>query len=199
MAARLGELLLAAKRLTPGQLQQGIHHQQTHGGALDGALAALGLAPEQECAGVLSRHYGVPSIALDGFAIEPAVLTLVPADRARKHQVVPISRSGVTLTLAMADPTNVLAIDDVRFSTGCNVETVVAGEASLTRALARYYPAADGRIASAAPSALEAASRALEDTPAGEAADVEVLEDLEEISAAALARQGQDAPIIRLV
>ncbi len=70
MAARLGELLLAAKRLTPGQLQQGIQYQQTHAGTLDGALAALGLAPEHECAGILSRHYGVPSIALDGFAID---------------------------------------------------------------------------------------------------------------------------------
>jgi hypothetical protein len=75
MAARLGELLLAAKRLTPGQLQQGIHYQQTHGGALDGALAALGLAPEHECAGVLSRHYGVPSLAGGGVAVEPARLT----------------------------------------------------------------------------------------------------------------------------
>ena len=140
MAARLGELLLAAKRLTPGQLQQGIQYQQTHAGTLDGALAALGLAPEHECAGVLSRHYGVPSIALDGFAIEPAILTLVPGDRARKHQIVPISRAGATLTLAMADPTNVLAIDDVRFSTGCNVETVVATEASLGRALTPLLP-----------------------------------------------------------
>jgi type IV pilus assembly protein PilB len=199
MAARLGELLLAAKRLTPGQLQQGIHYQQTHGGALDGALAALGLAPEHECAGILSRHYGVPSIALDGFAIEPAILTLVPGDRARKHQIVPISRAGATLTLAMADPTNVLAMDDVRFSTGCNVETVVATEASLARALTLYYPAAGGRTAPGAPSALEAASRALEDVSPAEAADAEVLEDLEEISAAALARQGQDAPIVRLV
>jgi type IV pilus assembly protein PilB len=199
MAARLGELLLAAKRLTPGQLQQGIHYQHTHGGALDGALAALGLAPEHECAGVLSRHYGVPSIALDGFAIEPALLTLVPGDRARKHQIVPISRAGATLTLAMADPTHVVAIDDVRFSTGCNVETVVASEAAILRALTRYYPAAGGGTASTAPSALEAASRALEDISSADAADIEVLEDLEEISAAALARQGQDAPIVRLV
>ena len=199
MAARLGELLLAAKRLTLEQLQQGIQYQQAHAGTLEGALVALGLARHQECVGILSRHYGVPSMTLDAFAIEPAILALVPADRARKHHVLPITRVGTTLTLAMADPANMLAIDDVRFTTGCNVEAVVATEASLADALDRYYPADAAGAAPAAPSALDAASRALEDVSVAEPADPEVVEDLEEISAAGLARQGQDAPIVRLV
>jgi len=158
----------------------------------------LGLASDQECAGLLSRHFGVPSIALDEFAIDPAILPLVSGDRARRHQMVPISRAGPTLTIATADPTNVPAIDDIRFTTGCNVETVVATEASLGRTVDRCYPAA-GRGVAAAPSALDAASRALEDVSLAEPADSEVFEDLEEISAASLARQGQDAPIVRLV
>jgi type IV pilus assembly protein PilB len=198
MAARLGELLLASRRLTLEQFQQGIYHQHTHGGTLGGALVALGLASEPECAGVLSGHYGVPSIALDSFVIEPAVLALASGDRARKHQILPVSRTGATVTLAMCDPANIFAIDDVRFTTGCNVETVVATEASLARALERYYPAARGGASFAVPSALDAASRAL-DASVAEPGDVEVPEDFEEISAAALARQGHDAPIVRLV
>jgi type IV pilus assembly protein PilB len=198
MSARLGELLLAAKRLTLEQLQQGIAYQQTHGGTLEGALAALGLATDQDCAELLSRLFGVPSIALDEFAIDPAILPLVSGDRARRHQIVPISRAGPMVTIATADPTNVPAIDDVRFTTGCNVETVVATEASLGRAVDRCYPAA-GRGAAGVPSALDAASRALEDVSLAEPAEGEVFEDLEEISAASLARQGQDAPIVRLV
>jgi type IV pilus assembly protein PilB len=199
MAARLGELLLAAKRLTLEQLQQGIQYQQAHGGTLEAALAALGLVRDRDCAGLLSRHHGVPSIALDEFPIEPAILALVPGDRAHRHRVLPITRAGATLTLAMVDPTNVVAIDDVRFTTGCNVETVVATEASLAHALDMYYPAGSGGGAPAVPSALDAASRALEDVSVAEPGDTEALEDLEEISAAALARQGQEAPIVRLV
>jgi type IV pilus assembly protein PilB len=199
MAARLGELLLAAKRLTSEQLQQAIRYQQAHAGTLEGALGALGLADDQECANLLSRHYGVPSIALEAFAIEPAILALVPGDRARKHHVLPITRAGATLTLAMADPTNMPAIDDVRFTTGCNVETVVATEGSLAYGLDRHYPGGAGTTGPAAPSALDAASRAVEDVSVAEPADPDAVEDLEEISASALARQGQDAPIVRLV
>ncbi len=200
MAARLEELLLASKRLTPEQLQHGIRYQQQAGaGTLESALTALGLVRDHECAALLSRHYGVPSIALDAFAIEPGVIALVAGDRARRHLVLPISRTGATLTLAMADPTNVLAIDDIRFNTGCNVETVVATEAALAQALDKYYLRRGALTAPAVPSALDAASRALEDVSTADTGDAEAPEGLEEISAVALARQGHDAPIIRLV
>jgi len=199
MAARLGELLLGAKRLTAEQLQQGIQYQQAHAGTLDSALVALGLAAQDTCAAILSRHFGVPGIALDSIEIEPATIALIPADRARTQGMLPVSRAGATLTLAMADPARVAAIDDVRFTTGCNVEVVVATEAALGRALEKYYPAALGSTTAAAPTSLDAASRALEDAAGAEPAVAEVAEDLEEISAAALARQGQDAPIVRLV
>jgi type IV pilus assembly protein PilB len=128
----------------------------------------------------------------------------VPAETAQKYQVIPLSRSGATLTIAMTDPTNVFAMDDIKFMTGYNVEPVVASETEVDEALLQYYGGAQAALngdgASSAPSALEAASRALEDMPSlGDSGDVEVLEEFEEISAEALARQGEEAPVIKLV
>jgi len=110
---------------------------------------------------VLSRQYGVPSIDLSRFDIDPAVLRLVPAETAQKYQFIPLSRAGATLTIAMTDPTNVFAMDDVKFMTGYNVEPVVASESMVADAIQRYYNG--GKPAAAeAPSALEIATRALE-------------------------------------
>ena len=140
-----------------------------------------------------------PSIALGAFEIDPAVLKLVPAETAQKYQVIPLSRAGATLTIAMADPTNVFAMDDVRFMTGYSVEPVVASEIAVNDAIAKYYRAVavsgseDGRT-----SALDVASQALEYMPL-DADDVEVLETLEEISPEALTQQSSETPIIRLV
>ncbi len=136
-------------------------------------------------------------------------MKLIPADTAHKYQIVPLSRSGATLTIAMTDPTNVFAMDDIKFMTGYNVEPVVASETAVTEAIQRYYPSSaaatkGGSSAAATPSGgstLEMASKGLEELQAslGGAADVEVLEELQEISAEALARQGEDAPVVRLV
>jgi type IV pilus assembly protein PilB len=201
MAVRIGELLLKEKRITPEQLQQALNAQRQNGGKLGNNLVALGFVKDEEITALLSRQYGVPSIALDQFEIEASVLKLVPAETAQKYNVLPLSRSGATLTIAMTDPTNVFAMDDIKFMTGFNVEPVVASETAVTEAISRYYGkggvAANG---SSSPSALEAASRALEDMPmlAG-SDDVEVLQEIEEISVEALARQGEEAPVIKLV
>ena len=88
----------------------------------------LGYVKDDEITALLSKQYGVPSIALNQFEIDPAVIKLVPAETARKYQIVPLSRAGATLTIAMTDPTNVFAMDDVKFMTGYNVEPVVASE-----------------------------------------------------------------------
>jgi type IV pilus assembly protein PilB len=207
MAVRIGELLLKEKRITPEQLQEALNFQRQNGGKLGFNLIKLGYVKDDEITALLSKQYGVPSIALGSFEVDAAVVKLVPAETAQKYQIVPLSRSGATLTIAMTDPTNVFAMDDIKFMTGYNVEPVVASETAVIDAIAKYYgksvaPAKEGGGAPAAPgaSALEVASKALEEMPAlADAGDVEVLDEFEEISAEALAKQGEEAPVIKLV
>jgi type IV pilus assembly protein PilB len=205
MAVRLGDLLLKEKRITPDQLQQALTYQREKGGKLGFALVSLGFAKEAEITALLSKQFGVPSIAIGQFQIDPSVIKLVPAETAQKYQIIPLSRSGATLTIAMTDPTNVFAMDDIKFMTGYNVEPVVASETEVDEALQRYYGkaavvAGDSTGPASGQSALEAASQALENMPAlDDQGDVEVLEEFEEISAEALAKQGEEAPVIKLV
>jgi type IV pilus assembly protein PilB len=206
MAVRIGELLLKEKRITPDQLQQALNHQKANGGKLGFNLVQMGLVKDDEIASLLSKQYGVPSIDLGQFEIDAAIIKLIPADTAQKYQIVPLSRAGATLTIAMTDPTNVFAMDDIKFMTGYNVEPVVASEVAVAEALQKYYPAATGKGAGAlaagsGTSALESASRGLEELQAtlDDSAGVEVLDDLEEISPEALAKQGEEAPVVRLV
>jgi type IV pilus assembly protein PilB len=214
MPVRIGELLLKEKRITPEQLQQALNHQKASGGKLGYNLVKMGFVKDEEITALLSKQYGVPSINLAQFEIDPAVIKLIPAETANKYQIIPLSRAGATLTIAMTDPTNVFAMDDIKFMTGYNVEPVVASETAVTEAIQKYYSAAAVKASSAAggaagglasgptgPSALEMASRGLEELQASldEAGEVEVLEELEEISAEALAKQGEEAPVVRLV
>jgi type IV pilus assembly protein PilB len=206
MAVRIGELLLKEKRITPEQLQEALNYQRQHGGKLGFNLIKLGYVKDDEITALLSKQYGVPSIALGQFDVDSAVVKLVPAETAQKYQIIPLSRSGATLTIAMTDPTNVFAMDDIKFMTGYNVEPVVASEIAVVDAIQKYYGKApgpsNGNGVSSVPgsSALEAASKALEEMPAiSDAGDVEVLEEFEEISAEALAKQGEEAPVIKLV
>ena len=140
MAVRIGELLLKEKRITPDQLQQALNHQKANGGKLGHNLDRLGFVRDEDITALLSRQYGVPSINLAQFDIDPSVIKLIPADTAHKYEVVPLSRAGATLTIAMTDPTNVFAMDDIKFMTGYNVEPVVASETAITEAVQKYYP-----------------------------------------------------------
>ncbi len=216
MAVRIGELLLKEKRITAVQLQEALTYQKTNGGKLGANLVKMSFVTDEEITALLSKQYGVPSIALNQFEIDPAVIKLVPAETARKYQVVPLSRAGATLTIAMADPTNVFAMDDVKFMTGYNVEPVVASETAVLDSIDKYYGAGTpaqtqssrgGATASRLPeaageSALDMATRSLTEMPtmpADVGGDVEVMADLEEISAEMLTRQGEEAPVIKLV
>jgi type IV pilus assembly protein PilB len=168
---------------------------------------------------VLSRQYGIPSVNLELFQIDDSVLRLIPQEVAQKHSVLPLSRVGATLTLAMVDPTNVFAMDDVKFMTGLNVEPVVVAEASIQQAIAKYYGTSReielANVASDAP-IYETAGNAANgngsithadlvsldsiDFETGHAdEEVEVLDDNEEIDLAALSRLSEDAPVVRLV
>jgi type IV pilus assembly protein PilB len=200
MAVRIGELLLKEKRITPEQLQEALNYQRQNGGKLGFNLIKLGYVKDEEITALLSKQYGVPSIALAQFEIDAAVVKLVPAETALKYQIVPLSRAGATLTIAMTDPTNVFAMDDIKFMTGYNVEPVVASETAVVEAIQKYYGKAAASPASPPASALEVASRALEEMPSLDDQDnVEVIDDLEEISVETLAKQGEEAPIIKLV
>jgi type IV pilus assembly protein PilB len=207
MAVRIGELLLKEKRITPEQLQEALSYQRMNGGKLGFNLIRLGFVRDDEITALLSKHYGVPSIALGQFDVDASVVKLVPAETAHKYQIIPLARSGSTLTIAMTDPTNVFAMDDIKFMTGYNIEPVVASETAVVDAIAKYYGTATGANANGngtgsggKSSALEAASRALEEMPSlADGGGVEVLEDFEEISAEALTKQGEEAPVIKLV
>src|SRR5688572_22415029 len=139
MPVKLGELLLKENMVTPQQLQEALAHQKMNGGKLGKAFVHLGYVRDEEITSLLSRQYGVPSINLDHFEVDPAIIKIIPAETARKYQILPLSRSGATLTIAMADPTNVFAMDDIKFMTGYNVEPVVASETSLEEAIEKYY------------------------------------------------------------
>jgi type IV pilus assembly protein PilB len=215
MPVRIGDLLLKEKRINAEQLQQALDHQKANGGKLGYNLVQLGFVKDEEITALLSKQYGVPSINLSQFDIDPAVIKLIPAETATKYQIVPLSRAGATLTIAMTDPTNVFAMDDIKFMTGYNVEPVVASETAVGDAIQKYYRSTAPKgpvkkekkeplpqIVPSGPSTLEMASKGLEELQAtldSDADEVEVLEELQEISAEALARQGEDAPVVRLV
>jgi type IV pilus assembly protein PilB len=217
MAVRIGELLLKEKRITPAQLQEALNYQKTNGGKLGYNLVKLGIVKDEEITSLLSKQYGVPSINLTQFEIDANVIKLIPAETAHKYQIVPLSRSGATLTIAMIDPTNVFAMDDIKFMTGYNVEPVVASETAVADAITRYYTAApppravekkvekkdkkpaaqQANLNSAA--TLEMVTKALEETAAVIDDDVELLEEMEQIDVSSLEKQGGEAPVIRLV
>src|SRR6202165_6341717 len=118
MPVRIGELLLKEKRITPDQLQQALNHQKANGGKLGFNLVNMGFVKDEEITALLSKQYGVPSITLAQFDIDPGVVKLIPPDTAHKYQIVPLSRSCATLTIALTDPTNGLATDGIKVITG---------------------------------------------------------------------------------
>src|SRR5436309_387995 len=139
MSAKLGEILVRENLITSLQLREALEFQRSNGGRLGSNLVKLGIVSDDVVTAVLSRQYGVPSINLELFQIETDVVKLISQDVALKYSVLPISKVGATLTLAMADPTNVFAMDDIKFMTGLNVEPVIASETSIQIAVGKYY------------------------------------------------------------
>jgi type IV pilus assembly protein PilB len=197
MAVRLGELLVRDKRISPVQLQEALDHQRTNGGRLGTNLVKLGFVQDEDIASLLGRQYGVPAITLAKFDLDSAVVRLVPAETAVKYQVIPVARTATALTLAMTDPTNVFAMDDIKFMTGLHVEPVVASESAVREAITRYYGTGAAEQDQSAPGDL--VSRALEDLGAGSDDGIEVVSDADAIDTSTLERQSGEAPVIRLV
>ncbi len=216
MSAKLGEILVRENLISPQHLREALDYQREHGGRLGFNLVKLGLVSDDMITAVLSRQYGIPSVNLDLFSIDPSVLSLIPQEVAQKHSVLPLSRVGATLTLAMVDPTNVFAMDDVKFMTGLNVEPVVVAEGSVQQAIAKYY-GSSREIELASTSVEEVVTERLPsngsggithadlvsldsiDFEHGQSEDVEVVEDNEEIDLSTLSRMSEDAPVVRLV
>ena len=198
MSVRLGELLIEKRRITPAQLEEALAYKEANGGDLGGALANLGFVPADEIAALRGAQYGVRSIDLSGFEIEPGVLELIPAHTARKHRIVPLRRSGATLTVVVADPRNVAALDDVRFRTGCAVEPLVASEAAVAAAIARYYDGRPDALEAGGQRTLDVRVREIEDLP-GDSDDLQPVDDTQEIDLVAGDEARGQAPVVRLV
>jgi type IV pilus assembly protein PilB len=143
MSVRLGEILIKESLITQDQLQKALEFQRSNGGKLGSCLTKMGFITDDDITGVLSRQYGVPSINLKYYEIDPNVIKLIPQDTAMRYQVIPLSRVGSVLTIAMTDPTNVFAMDDIKFMTGFNVEPVVASESAIGEAITRFYGGAE--------------------------------------------------------
>jgi len=139
MSAKLGEILVRENLITTQQLREALDYQRSSGGRLGSNLVKLGVISDDVITAVLSRQYGVPSVNLDLFQIEETTIKLISQDVALKYTVLPVSKVGATLTLAMADPTNVFAMDDIKFMTGLNIEPVIASETSIQVAVGKYY------------------------------------------------------------
>ena len=146
MSVRLGEILVKESLITQDQLQKALEFQRANGGKLGNCLTKMGFITDDDITGVLSRKYGVPSINLKDYQIDPNVIKLIPRDIAARYQVLPLTRVGSVLTIAMTDPTNVFAMDDIKFKTGFNVEPVVASEAAIVDAITRFYGAASSNM-----------------------------------------------------
>ena len=139
MATKLGQLLVTSNVITEEQLREAIGLQRKQGGRLGTNLVTLGYLTEEKLVAFLSKQWGVPAINLSDYKIEPSVLKLIPVEIARKYLIIPVARVGATLTITMADPSNVFMIDDVKFMTGYNVEVVVSSESSIIHAITSYY------------------------------------------------------------
>ena len=190
MSVRLGEILIKESLITQEQLQKALDYQRQNGGKLGSCLAKLGYISDDDIMGVLSRQYGVPSINLKYYEIDPSVIKLIPQDTAVRYQIIPLSRVGSTLTIAMTDPTNVFAMDDIKFMTGFNVEPVVASESAISDAIAKFYGTKDSE---------EELTKVM-DALTGSEDDLELAagED-QELDAAYLEKVAEEAPIIKLV
>ncbi len=137
--SRLGELLVKEQLITPLQLRRAVDSQRGSGGRLGHELTKLGYIDENELTSFLSKQYGVPSVNLSDIELDPDVLKLLPKEVVTRHQVVPVNRSGSTLIVAMADPSNIFAIDDIKFITKFHIEVVVASEQAIADAIEQYY------------------------------------------------------------
>jgi type IV pilus assembly protein PilB len=191
MSQRLGDLLVREKIISADQLEKALRAQRDNGpnSRLGSTLVQLGFVTDEEVTNFLSRQYGVPAINLQYFEIDPSVVKLIPEETAKRYQILPLSRVGASLTIAMVDPTNVFAMDDIKFMTGFNIEPVVASESAIVDAIEKAYGNGTGGG--------ENVDELL--ASMGEEADVELQADQDEMDLSELEKSADEAPIVKLV
>ena len=182
--SRLGELLLRDQIISPEQLQRAQEESRKSGDRLGNALIKTGAIPEEDLTQFLSKQYGVPAVNLAEFDIDSEVIALVPKDVAIRHRVVPVNRAGSSLIVAIADPSNILAIDDLKFVTGYNIEAVVASDVGISDAIERYYNRKEELD-------LNKVMNEIQES-------VEVGSTSEEVNLMDLERAADDAPVVKL-
>lgn len=188
MSQRLGDLLVREKVISQQQLEQALKVQKDSSCRLGSALVKLGFLSEEDVTNFLSRQYGVPAINLSYFEIDPAVVKLIPYETARRYQILPLSRVGASLTIAMVDPTNVFAMDDIKFMTGFNIEPVVASETAIMEGVEKAYNSREEANLEDVMASLDLGD-----------ADVELQEEDAEMDLADLEKAADEAPIVKLV
>src|SRR6187402_3002517 len=190
MSNRLGDALLKAGKINPDQLKEGLALQKDKGGRIGSALVKIGAMSEKDLVEFLSKHFGVPAIDLQKVEIDEAVIKVIPADVARKYTILPIAKVGAKVTLAMIDPTNVFAMDDIKFMTGYNVDPVVASESALRISIDKYYGSTH---------AIEL-KKVMEDlTDNSSDQSLEVLDEDQDLDLEMLEKESEEAPVVRLV
>ncbi len=191
MSDRLGELLVKAGKINKDQLKQALSKQREEGGRLGTNLVKMNLLSENELVEFLSKQFNVSAINLSRVEVDESVVKIIPADVARKYTIMPVSKTGAKVTIAMLDPTNVFAMDDIKFMTGYNVEPVIASETAIRVAIEKYYGSTHALE-------LKKVMEDIDDDIGGD--DLEVLEEeAEEFDIDALAEESDEAPVVRLV
>ncbi len=194
MPLKLGELLLRNKLITKDQLDKALDLQKTNNSKLGYNLVKMGFVSDEEIASCLSKQFGISAINLSHFEIDQTVLDLVPVEVCRKYDLIPVNRTGAVLTVAMSDPTNIRAMDEINFICGYQVEPVVASEYAIKESIDKYYGSTHAlELKQAMQAAI--AEREID----GDIEDLEVLEESAELDLATLEKQTEDAPVVKLV
>ncbi|MEW6408979.1 MAG: type IV-A pilus assembly ATPase PilB [Nitrospirota bacterium] len=180
-------MLVSANLITEEQLKKALELQKKEGGRLGSNLIKLGFIDEEKLANFLGKQYGIPSVNLAQYEIDPSVVKLVPFDVAQKYQLIPVERKGASLSVAMVDPSNVFAIDDIKFLTGYNVNPMVATESSVKAAITKYYEQVE---------ALESMLESLKVEDNG--LDI-IHEEEESVNLSELKQAVEEAPVVKLV
>ncbi|MDY7030279.1 MAG: type IV-A pilus assembly ATPase PilB [Thermodesulfobacteriota bacterium] len=184
MAGGLGDLLVKKNLISEEQLRKALEQQRIHGGRLGQHLVKLGFMDEGDLTSFLSTQYQVPSINLSEFEVDPDIIKIIPDDIVHKYQIMPVSKSGSTLVVAIADPSNVFAIDDVKFLTGLNIEAVVTSESAIKTAIDKHYDS------------FASLSDVMSDF---DDAGVEFVRDEEKVDLSELEKATEEAPVVKLV
>jgi len=225
VVSKLGEMLVKAQLITDAQLEEAVKIQRREGGKLGSIVVRQGFCSDQDIVSFLGMQYGVPAADLEQWPpIDASVIALIPKDLAQRHKVLPLQRTGNVLTLAMSDPTDIFAMDDVRFHTGYNVDPVVSSEMGLVRAVEKYYGGASavrladsqssrtsgGGPAATGPTSTGGAQPFSEQDEQFDLSELEqeldadaeydtAEDDEESINVGALKKGSEDAPVVKLV